>query len=141
MRILLVLGCLGFVGGCGATLSSKDCATTDWSARGQADALAGEEIKQFYDYQKTCAGAAIKADEQAYVAGYMEGQKEFCTEDMGFKVGLKGSKLKNVCPSESKYYQGYLAGIKEYSERHEKRSADSITRGSGGLSAGPSGGP
>ena len=140
MRYVALMGLVFFLAGCGASLSSKECSTVDWYAKGESDVEKGVPVSHFYKYKEACAGAGIAASEQEYVKGYMAGQKSYCLYDNGYGLGNKGGELKKVCPSKSKYYEGYLAGIKEYHERREERSANSLTRAAGGLSGAPSGG-
>ena len=114
--------------GCSGTLSTKECVGMNWLAKGKEDAEKGTNISEFYNYSNTCAKINVEVDEEKYVKGYQIGQKLVCVYENGLKIGRKGGNYNEACPETSKYYEGYVAGRKEFDRERELRQIENLTR-------------
>ena len=122
---LLVLG----LGGC-ASMSSDECAMSDWSAVGYEDGSRGYTSDRFSSRRKACAKHGISADFQAYQQGRSEGLVEFCQPGRGFSYGANGGSYNGVCAAdlEPQFLDAYRAGNKLYTLRSYVNSANSQIR-------------
>ena len=89
---------------------------------GYKDAITGETDQ----YSRSiCLKLSPKFSQKQYAQGRRAGLKEFCTYKSGYQWGLSGSYYLNTCPKnlESKFFQGYTVGKKEYSaeKRHQEK--------------------
>ena len=64
------------LGGC-ATMSSDECAMSDWTAVGYEDGSRGYTTERFSSHRKACAKHGITADFTAYQSGRNQGLVEF----------------------------------------------------------------
>jgi|GEM_PF-4240739 len=105
-----------FLFGC-ASISEKDCLETDWKLLGQKDARAGEVDRTSFDERvNSCSRYSVTGDQRAYVEGYKEGLKYYCSYENSLNVGELGQTYSKICPEEmrEKLNKGYLAGLKKY---------------------------
>lgn len=119
---LTVLG----VGGC-ASMSSDECAMSDWTAVGYEDGSRGYTSDRFSSRRKACAKHGITADFQAYQQGRSQGLVEFCQPGRGFSYGANGGSYNGVCAAdlEPEFLDAYRAGNKLYTLRSYVNSANS----------------
>ncbi len=119
---LLVIG----LAGC-ATMSSDECATSDWTAIGYEDGSRGYTSERFSKHRKACAKHGITADFQAYQQGRSQGLVEFCQPGRGFNLGANGGQYKGVCSVEleADFLDAYRVGQQLYKLRSNVSSANS----------------
>ena len=119
---LLVIG----LAGC-ATMSSDECATSDWTAVGYEDGSRGYTSERFSKHRKACAKHGITADFQAYQQGRSQGLVEFCQPGRGFNLGANGGQYKGVCSVEleADFLDAYRVGQQLYKLRSNVNSANS----------------
>ena len=119
---LLVIG----LAGC-ATMSSDECATSDWTAVGYEDGSRGYTSERFSKHRKACAKHGITADFQAYQQGRSQGLVEFCQPGRGFNLGANGGQYKGVCSVEleADFLDAYRVGQQLYALRSDVSSANS----------------
>ena len=119
---LTVLG----LGGC-ASMSSDECAMSDWTAVGYEDGSRGYTSDRFSSRRKACAKHGITADFQAYQQGRSQGLVEFCQPGRGFSYGANGGSYNGVCATdlEPEFLDAYRAGNKLYTLRSYVNSANS----------------
>ena len=119
---LLVIG----LAGC-ATMSSDECATSDWTAVGYEDGSRGYTSDRFSKHRKACAKHGITADFQAYQQGRSQGLVEFCQPGRGFNLGANGGQYKGVCSVEleADFLDAYRVGQQLYALRSNVSSANS----------------
>ena len=119
---LLVIG----LAGC-ATMSSDECATSDWTAVGYEDGSRGYTSERFSKHRKACAKHGITADFQAYQQGRSQGLVEFCQPSRGFNLGANGGQYKGVCSVEleADFLDAYRVGQQLYALRSNVSSANS----------------
>ena len=119
---LLVIG----LAGC-ATMSSDECATSDWTAVGYEDGSRGYTSERFSKHRKACAKHGVTADFQAYQQGRSQGLVEFCQPGRGFNLGANGGQYKGVCSVEleADFLDAYRVGQQLYKLRSNVSSANS----------------
>ena len=71
--------------GC-ASMSSEECALSDWSAVGYEDGSRGYTTERFSNHRKSCAKHGVTADFRAYQEGRDEGLVEFCQPSRGYNL-------------------------------------------------------
>ncbi len=118
---LLVIG----LAGC-ATMSSDECATSDWTAVGYEDGSRGYTSERFSKHRKACAKHGITADFEAYQQGRSQGLVEFCQPGRGFNLGADGGQYKGVCSVEleADFLDAYRVGQQLYKLRSNVSSAN-----------------
>jgi uncharacterized small protein (DUF1192 family) len=121
-RILINTGmvlAIAVLSGC-ASMSSEECANSDWVAIGYEDGSRGYTTDKFGSRRKACAKHGITADFKAYQAGRQEGLVEFCQPSRGYNLGASGGKYYGVCDvaMEGAFLDAYRVG----SQLHTLRS-------------------
>ncbi|WP_417773971.1 DUF2799 domain-containing protein [Stappia sp.] len=96
---LLIVGLLALAG-C-ETVSKEQCVAGDWSELGKADGAQGHLTKRFEDVVKDCGRYGITPDADAYMAGWHQGVRLYCTPQNGFSLGRQGKELSPVCPAQT----------------------------------------
>ena len=111
LAILALSGC--------ASMSSEECAATDWSAVGYEDGARGYTTERFSGHRKTCAKHGVTADFGAYQAGREQGLVEYCQPGRGYDVGVSGGRYYGVCSAdlEPDFLDAYNAGHYLYTLR------------------------
>ena len=119
LAILVLSGC--------ASMSSEECAATDWSAVGYEDGARGYTSERFSGHRKTCAKHGITADFGAYQAGRDQGLGEYCQPGRGYDVGVRGGRYYGVCNTdlEPDFLDAYNAGHYLYTLRSNVNRASS----------------
>lgn len=114
------------LGGC-ASMSSDECANSDWRAVGYEDGSNGYPTDRFGGRRKACAKHGITADFQAYQSGRQEGLVEFCQPIRGFNLGTSGRNYNGVCDValEEEFLDAYRVGHELYSLRANVNNANS----------------
>jgi len=112
--------------GC-ASMSSDECAMSDWTAVGYEDGSRGYTTERFSSHRKACAKHGITADFTAYQEGRNQGLVEFCQPGRGFNLGANGGQYNGVCAAdlELEFLDAYRAGHKLYTLRSYVNSANS----------------
>ncbi len=120
---LLVFAALG---GC-ASMSSEECANSDWIAVGFEDGSRGYSTDRFGKRRKACAKHGITADFQAYQSGRADGLVEFCQPGRGFNLGVSGGHYNGVCDValEEEFLDAYRVGHQLYGLRSNVNNANS----------------
>ena len=110
--------------GC-ASMSSEECANSDWRAVGYEDGSRGYTSDNFGNRRKACAKHGVTADFQAYQDGRDQGLVEFCQPNRGFNVGESGSRYAGICPAhlEDGFQDGYQVGRQLYGLRANVNNA------------------
>lgn len=123
ISVLLVFAGLG---GC-ASMSSEECASTDWVAVGYEDGSRGYSADRFGKHRKVCAKHGITADFPAYRSGRQEGLVEFCQPSRGFNLGASGGRYNGVCDValEEEFLDAYRVGHQLYGLRSNVNDANS----------------
>lgn len=116
--------------GC-ASMSSDECANSDWSAVGFEDGSRGYTTDRFGSHRKACAKHGITADFQAYQQGRSQGLVEFCQPGRGFSFGANGGQYHGVCAAdlEPEFLDAYRTGHQLYTLRSYVNSANSQIHG------------
>ena len=119
LAILALSGC--------ASMSSEECAATDWSAVGYEDGARGYTSERFSGHRKTCAKHGVTADFGAYQAGREQGLVEYCQPGRGYDVGVSGGRYYGVCSAdlEPDFLDAYNAGYHLYTLRANVNRANS----------------
>lgn len=112
--------------GC-ATMSSEECAATDWSAVGYEDGARGATMDRFSSHRKACTKHGIAPDFRAYKAGRQEGLVEFCQPGRGYDLGVRGGHYAGVCDAalEEEFLDAYRVGNELYKLRSNVNAANS----------------
>ena len=112
--------------GC-ASMSSEECANSDWVAVGYEDGSRGYPTDRFGNRRKACAKHGITADFQAYQQGRAEGLVEFCQPGRGFSLGVNGGTYHGVCDvaMEEEFLDAYKVGNQLYTLRSHVNGANS----------------
>ena len=123
--ILIIMGA-GVLGGC-ASMSSDECASSDWLAVGFEDGSRGYTSGHFTNHRKACAKHGITADFAAYQQGRNDGLVEYCQPGRGYNLGASGGRYSGVCHAdlEPDFLDAYRAGQELYSLRANVNSANS----------------
>jgi len=113
-------------GGC-ASMSSDECASSDWTAVGFEDGARGYTSDHFSNHRKACAKHGITADFGAYQQGRTSGLVEFCQPGRGYNYGANGGRYNGVCAAdlEPEFLDAYRAGQRLYTLRANVNSANS----------------
>ncbi|MBT8099167.1 MAG: DUF2799 domain-containing protein [Gammaproteobacteria bacterium] len=117
---------VAMLSGC-ATMSSEECALSDWRAIGFEDGSRGYSSQQFGEHRKACAKHGISADFSAYSQGREQGLREFCQPGRGFNLGERGGSYGGVCSAdlEPEFLDAYRAGHQLYTLRSNVNAANS----------------
>lgn len=120
---------LAGAGGC-ASMSSEECANSDWTAVGYEDGSRGYTSDRFGNHRKACAKHGITADFQAYQQGRADGLVEFCQPTRGFNLGANGGAYHGVCDValEEEFLDAYKVGHQLYSLRSNVNNTSSRIR-------------
>ena len=117
------------ISGC-ASMSSEECALSDWSAVGYEDGSRGYTTERFSSHRKACAKHGVTADFRAYQEGRDEGLVEFCQPSRGYNLGINGGTYNGVCDIalEEEFLDAYRVGNQLYGLRANVNSANSRIR-------------
>jgi hypothetical protein len=112
------------VSGC-ASMSSEECANSDWTAVGYEDGSRGYTSDSFANRRKACAKHGVTADFQAYQNGRDQGLVEYCQPGRGFSVGQSGGSYSGVCAAalEQNFVDAYNVGRQLYNLRSNVNNA------------------
>lgn len=112
--------------GC-ASMSSDECAMSDWSAIGFEDGASGYTTERFSSRRKACAKHGITADFRAYQEGRDEGLVQFCQPSRGYNLGVRGGAYNGVCDAalEEEFLDAYRVGNQLYILRSNVGAANS----------------
>jgi hypothetical protein len=114
------------ISGC-ASMSSEECALSDWSAVGFEDGARGYTTERFSAHRKACAKHGVTADFRAYQEGRDEGLVQFCQPSRGYNLGVNGGTYNGVCDvaMEEEFLDAYRVGHQLYSLRANVNAANS----------------
>ena len=114
------------ISGC-ASMSSEECANSDWVAIGYEDGSRGYTTDKFGSRRKACAKHGVTADFQAYQEGREEGLVEFCQPSRGYNLGVNGGTYYGVCDvaMEEEFLDAYRVGSQLHSLRSNVNNASS----------------
>ena len=112
--------------GC-ASMSSDECANSDWAAIGYEDGSRGYTSDKFGSRRKACAKHGITADFKAYQEGRDEGLVEFCQPSRGYNLGASGGNYYGVCDvaMEEEFLDAYRVGAQLHTLRSNVNNANS----------------
>ncbi len=113
--VLLLLFVVFLVGGCVSTtrqMSESECRYASWYDLGLRDATLGQPWTLFNNYVSACSRYGVHPDRDAYMRGWKEGIKIYCTYEHGFEEGRLGKTYMYVCPPnlETNFMRGYQKG-------------------------------
>lgn len=116
----------GILSAC-ATMSSDECANSDWVAVGYEDGSRGYTTDRFSARRKACAKHGYTADFQAYQSGRADGLVEFCQPSRGYNLGASGGRYNGVCDvaMEEEFLDAYRVGRHLYELQENVNSANS----------------
>lgn len=121
MYKLMMLGaCSVLLASC-ASMSPEECKVADWTKRGYSDALRGNTVR-LLDYQQDCAKVGVVPNQQAYLNGYNNGARQFCTYENGFKAGEERGSASDICNKPElgdAFHKGLRKGKKLYKKHKE----------------------
>ena len=127
----LILGILVITAfhGC-ATMSEKECLSSDWYAVGFEDGNRGYDANHFSKHHKACTKHGVTADFATYQSGRQQGLGEFCKPSRAFQYGSQGKQYTGVCPAEmeSEFQVAYRDGKRLYKMKSDIRSVTSEIR-------------
>jgi hypothetical protein len=128
-RILINTGmvlAIAALSGC-ASMSSEECANSDWVAIGYEDGSRGYTTDKFGSRRKACAKHGVTADFKAYQEGREEGLVEFCQPSRGYNLGVSGGTYYGVCDvaMEEEFLDAYRVGSQLHSLRSNVNNANS----------------
>ncbi len=105
---LIIQGC--------ATLSKEECLYADWYQIGYEDGSRGKEVLQLSKHRKACAKAGVTPDRNFYEKGHQEGLLNYCTYQMGLRLGSNGNSMPQFCPqaARAKFTHGFQHGAERY---------------------------
>ena len=101
-----------FLGAC-ASMSEKECLSSNWTDQGYRDGRAGQPLTRLEDHREACANVGIVPDVQQYQAGRQVGILEYCAPANAMQEGRLGRGYRNACPMHLErgfltyYEQGY----------------------------------
>lgn len=112
--------------GC-ASMSSEECANSDWAAIGYEDGSRGYTTDKFGSRRKACAEHGFTADFKAYQEGRDEGLVEFCQPSRGYNLGASGGTYYGVCDvaMEEEFLDAYRVGSQLHTLRSNVNNANS----------------
>lgn len=125
-KSILIILSIAMISGC-ASMSSDECANSDWSAIGFEDGSRGYTSDRFANHRKACAKHGMPADFGAYQQGRNDGLVEFCQPGRGYNLGVGGGRYNGVCNAdlEPGFLDAYRAGQQLYQFRSNVNSANS----------------
>ena len=128
-RILINTGvmlAIAALSGC-ASMSSEECANSDWVAIGYEDGSRGYTTDKFGSRRKACAKHGVTADFKAYQEGREEGLVEFCQPSRGYNLGVSGGAYYGVCDvaMEEDFLDAYRVGSQLHSLRSNVNNTSS----------------
>jgi hypothetical protein len=128
-RILINTGivlAVAALSGC-ASMSSEECANSDWVAIGYEDGSRGYTTDKFGSRRVACAKHGVTADFKAYQEGREEGLVEFCQPSRGYNLGVRGGSYYGVCDvaMEEEFLDAYRVGLQLHSLRSNVNNANS----------------
>ena len=106
MLVLLLLG------GC-ASMSQRECVSANWQQRGAVEGAKGLPISRLHAHGEACSAVNVVPDAIAYVTGYRQGLREYCTSENGLQKGTQNSEYHDVCPAhlEPQFLTAYIDGL------------------------------
>ena len=102
--------------GC-AVMSKDDCLKADWRELGRRDASQGLTLDRFTQRADACRKNDIGADPTAYAAGHADGQRTYCTGELGENDATLGKLSAPLCapvPVGNAYQTGYAMGLIQF---------------------------
>jgi len=84
-----------------ATLNESECKSANWEIIGLEDGSNGRPTSYIGEHRQACSEYTISPDLEAYLKGHQAGLKQFCTEQNGYRQGLSGHTLSQVCSGAS----------------------------------------
>mgnify|MGYP001563971797 FL=1 len=117
---------MSFLVGACATLKKEECLTADWYQIGYEDGAKGYPLSRIGKHRKACAKHGVAPDMAVYEQGRHRGLVEFCTPDGGYRAGLSGRDVGNVCTGElnEPFMAGYNTGRDIYLLEREVRKEE-----------------
>jgi hypothetical protein len=98
-----------------STLKDEECQNRDWHQQGLFDGQKGYSKEMYTTYLKVCEQQESSQSKEAYLKGYLQGTKRYCTYNKGLLVGESGRPYPDACPSDNypQFSQGYKKGKKK----------------------------
>jgi len=116
-RLITAIAALLFLAlsGC-ATMSKSECESADWQAVGYQDGSRGIHYSRIAKHRESCGKYQIVPDDNAYMLGWDEGIRRYCTADTGYRLGAAGKAYPNICPAdvEAGFADGWQQGIHSF---------------------------
>jgi hypothetical protein len=108
--------CTALLAGC-AVMSKDDCLKADWRELGRRDASQGLTIERFTARADACRKNGLGAGHAAYAAGHADGQRAYCTGELGENDATLGKVSAPLCapvPLGNAYQTGYAMGLIQF---------------------------
>lgn len=102
--------------GC-SVMSKDDCLKADWRELGRRDASQGLTVDRFTARADACRKNDVGADQAAYAAGHADGQRAYCTSELGENDATLGKVSAPLCapvPVGNAYQTGYDMGLMRF---------------------------
>jgi ribosome modulation factor len=106
---------VAMLSGC-ATMSKEECINANWRSLGYSDGARGVHYSYLDKRREACGEYAVVPDNDAYMSGWNEGIRGFCTSDRGYRYGVAGKAYNHICPAdvEADFLTGWRQGIRRY---------------------------
>lgn len=105
--LIMSIGCSG--------MSKKDCTATDWKQQGISDGQKGLAAEKILKTEKFCRQKNVDFPIVSYKEGWVEGMKDYCSPENGFKLSSTGKKV-NVANCPIEYQPKLVESIKKGEE-------------------------
>lgn len=111
--------------GC-ASISTKDCKTSDWYQRGLDEGHWGAAPNQIDEHSQICAKVQVTLDAARWRAGYAEGIKSYCTANSAWNRGANNENYRGACVGldEPTFLRYHRAGQQLYRARQELNQSE-----------------
>ncbi len=126
IRLFAAIAVLFLVGCASPSVSENQCRAGDWESVGFRDGTSGLASTRILAHQEACGEFGIYPDRVTYLAGWDDGNSQFCTADNGFKMGKRGARNSGVCPSRDfpGFADAYADGREIYEAGRTVRSLE-----------------
>lgn len=114
IRITMIM-IIAVLSGC-ASMSKDECLNANWVSVGYNDGSRGIHYERLNKHRQSCGKHEIFPDEDAYMTGWNQGIRSYCTTDRGYQAGRAGRAYSNICPAdvEPAFLSGWQQGIRQY---------------------------
>jgi len=117
------------LGGC-AAVTEEQCVAGDWADLGKAHASVGKPTSHLDAVVKSCGKHGITPDTNAYLSGWHQGVRNYCTPLNGFTLGKQYKTKSPICPPalSARFEHAYQLGFVIWTAENRVDEARSETR-------------